>query len=486
MLTTILCTMLLIPVVSPAQRMDSSAAAAFAHMLIWQPDSMNHWFNDKTLVTAHRLDIEYDGVSCKNLISYNISDSLRTFMQKNDLTFAIRVDTLEEGLDRLTLSLRSTSVMYQYLFRNRRCVSPFEYYTRHWIRIASDHFSFFLSDSEYFNPYCVRALEDFVLSTGKLLELSDEEMKLLQDSKILYVFCKDETEIEQLTGYRARGMYNLAYDAVITTYPAHLHELSHLLINYKLHRLPLYTHPFLQEGFATALGGRGGMGRNVLRSIGNSLVRSQFVDLPSLISRPGFESMDASLSYPASGLYVTFLIESLGLNPFLDLYRRHSGGAADSAVLHIPRSELQPDWKWNSFLDSTALEQLVVPATTPANAQPLWSNRDARISEDSLYYYFSLSLPLLLPPGASTSRHKSRVFLEFFPTRVYGGEKYLLWGTEEGVSIYNLLTGDIIASYGMSFSDPPTMIPKIDNKLSFGVRKAVFAEPLREFLRGSR
>jgi hypothetical protein len=38
----------------------------------------------------------------------------------------------------------------------------------------------------------------------------------------------------------------------------------------------------------------------------------------------------------------------------------------------------------------------------------------------------------------------------------------------------------------MSFSDPPTMIPKIDNKLSFGVRKAVFAEPLREFLRGSR
>jgi hypothetical protein len=228
------------------------------------------------------------------------------------------------------------------------------------------------------------------------------------------------------------------------------------------------------------------MGRNVLRSIGSSLVRSQFVDLPSLISRSGFESMDASLSYPSAGLYVTFLIESMGLNPFLDLYRRHSGEAADSAVLHIPRSELQPDGKWNSFLDSTALEQLVVPATTPASAQPLWSNRDARISEDSLYYYFSLSLPLLLPPGAATSRHKSRVFLEFFPNQVYGGEKYLLLGTEEGVSIHNLLTGDIIASYGMSFSDPPTMIPKIDNKLSFGVRKGVFAEPLREFISGSR
>ncbi|MCZ7612273.1 MAG: hypothetical protein M5T52_01650 [Ignavibacteriaceae bacterium] len=64
------------------------------------------------------------------------------------------------------------------------------------------------------------------------MKFTDEEKKTIQKEKLIYILCKDENEIEKLTGYKARGMGNLAYDYVITTYNCHYHEATSYFIKF--------------------------------------------------------------------------------------------------------------------------------------------------------------------------------------------------------------------------------------------------------------
>jgi hypothetical protein len=142
----------------------------------------------------------------------------------------------------------------------------------------------------------------------------------LKKEKIIYILCKDEDEIEKLTGYKARGMFNLAYDYVISTFNCHYHELLHLLMNYKLKNIPPYTHSFLQEGFAVSFGGRGGKEPEVILNLGCFIAESKFLEYKELLSLDKFRNFDVSMSYPLSGLYNNFIISNFGIDNYLKLY----------------------------------------------------------------------------------------------------------------------------------------------------------------------
>ncbi len=157
----------------------------------------------------------------------------------------------------------------------------------------------------------------------KLLQINKDRVNLLQKEKINYILCKDENEIKTISGFDTRGIYILAYDEVITTFNTHYHELSHLLMNFKLQNLPLYTLPFFQEGFAVAVGGRGGIGRNILLNIGYFLEKSNYLKFNSILSKKDFVSENASMAYPAAGLYNYFLISNYGINSYIKLYLKY-------------------------------------------------------------------------------------------------------------------------------------------------------------------
>ena len=223
-------------------------ADAFVRALLWQKASLHSWFDAGNLAASHRLGIEYEGVGNKNLIAYDIDDSLKLMVRDRRLGYSVAVDTLHDAYARLVLTIGKADITRMFYFKGAKCISPLAYITRDWTRVESKHFRIFLSDSTLFNIYCVGRLESFLTRVAALLGLRDRDMQTLQKEKIYYYLCKDEDEIQRLTGFRARGMCNLAYDAVITTYNNHEHELMHLLVNYRLRRLPLYTHPMLQEG----------------------------------------------------------------------------------------------------------------------------------------------------------------------------------------------------------------------------------------------
>jgi len=309
---------------------------------------------------------------------------------------------------------------------------------------------------------------------AKLLDLSDKEMQNLQKKKIYYYLCKDEDEILSLTGYRARGMANLAYDAVITTYNFHAHELLHLLINYKLRRLPLYTHPFLQEGFAVAFGGRGGLGPNSLLNVAKFLFQTQFVELESILDGEAFRQQDASLSYSSAGLYNRFLLEKLGPQSYLQLYRTHSAGSARIASQRITLDELPDSSAWNSYISGEAVRNPITLDTMAASSHLIFNADSIRISEDSSHYYFRIDNVALLAAKEHFPSYRSKSFEELLPGRKYNGAKYLIRASAGEISIYNLFTNTLIDNYAASLSMLPMQIVRSDGKYTFGVRKEIF------------
>lgn len=471
--------LLLIPASLSAQTLSRNEADAFARDLLWNGDTLNSWFDRNSLAVSHRLGIEYDGARCKNLIGNDIDKAVKENVQNGHVKYSIKLDSLGMGYTRLVLSTGTIIPPREFYFYGNRCISPLAFFARKWTIIDSKHFRFFVSDSTCFNSYCIEKLESFLDRAAKTICIPDKDLHVVQKEKIYYYFCKDENEIEQLTGFRARGMCNLAYDAVISTYSNHFHELLHLLINYRLRHLPLYTHPFLQEGFAVDYGGRGGMESTVMMELGKFLWLSHSVDFPSLLSKAEFERLDASVSYPAAGLYNEFLFETIGGEQYLKLYRKHSGSAGDSTVLLIDPGELPPMSAWQSYLQKRAQESPIILDSVPQSAGMIFENEQAGIFGDSsAYYYFALSDSLLLPGDLALPGYVSRIFREHFPGRAYRGEKYLIRAAAQEISVYNLFTNSLIANYATSFSLPPKNVPRQGNTYYFGIRRTVFDDPI--------
>ena len=184
-------------------------------------------------------------------------------------------------------------------------------------------------------------------------------------------------------------MYILAYDFIVTTFNAHYHELLHLLINYKLQKLPLFTHPFLQEGCAVAFGGRGGKEPNVILNIGLFLNNSEMLNYNSLLTKQDFYQVDISLSYPLSGLYNLFLFNQLGLEEYLKMYKKCSGSSDEVEKMKIQTKDLPAMVKWQEFVNSCSLNSIELWESE--NDKTLLNEcKSAQISEDSGNYYFAI------------------------------------------------------------------------------------------------
>jgi hypothetical protein len=454
-------------------------AESFAESLVHRDRSLDSWFDRKTLAISHRLGISYEGVPFKPLIGYDIDDSTRDAVLNGHARLSVSIDSLGDGFSRVVTAAGGSALQREFYFEGTKCISPLSYLARGWSVRESKHFRFFVSDPALFNEYCVRTLEAFLVRTGGDLGLSERDLHLLAAQKIYYYLCSTEEEVRQLTGFQARGMYNLAYDAVISTYGAHEHELTHLLVNYRLHHLPLYTHPLLQEGLAVAMGGRGGMDAAVLMTLGGFLYRSEAVDLKSLLDRGEFLQLDPSMSYPAAGLYNQFLYSRLGAGKYLALYRAHSGSPDSPAVLRIGPGELPDSGEWMSFLERSVEMQSIGLEPGPATARTVCANGVSTVTRNGERYYFRLHDHMLLQGGASMQGYRSSLFRQLYPAELYNGEEYLVRADSQEVSIYNLWTNSLIAHYSASFALPPASVPRRGDDYQFSVRTGVFTQLFR-------
>ena len=332
-------------------------------LLITNSPDISNYINPNEFKIAKRFGIEYEGIENKFLIANEIPKDLSNDLLNGKNKYEYNLESLMDNFSLLTITIPTLKFKREYFLKDSFLVTSPYYHSRNWKIITSDHFKFFVSDETFFNNYSINLLEDFINRMTEILSFTVEERNKLKERKIFYFLCRDEEEIQKVTGFATRGIFILAQDHVITTYNTHYHELLHFLINYKLRKLPLYTHPFLQEGFAVAFGGRGGLEAHTISEMGVFLIKAGFTNYKELLSKLDFQKTDASISYPISGLYTEFLIKNIGIDNYLKLYRKYSGTSEKVLSEKINEEDLLSEGKWNLFIDSLSSQNPVMLKT---------------------------------------------------------------------------------------------------------------------------
>lgn len=426
----------------------------FFDALIHDRESISSFVDNEELTRSGCLGINYTGIKYKFLISYDIDENIKKGIIEKKIESKTSNLEMDGEYSKVEFSAPSLNYIKYFYFKSGKFISPSTYYSRNWETDTSKYFVFRISEPKYFNKYCEKKLDEFVDKIGNMLEFSDGDKQLLEKQKIFYVLCRDEKEIKTVSGFDMRGQYLTAFDEILTTYNTHFHELCHFLINYKLKNLSLYTLPFFMEGFAVALGGRGGLDPRVVTDIGLYLQLKGFLTYDSIITNDAFYSEDASLTYPVAGLYNLFLQNTLGMGAYLDLYKKVNGNMDYLKDIDIKTLSLPSKNEFDRFISNYEKGNPVYLR----NISPCGNNLEidkegALISDDTCFYFCARTNILYLYPlnEKYDIQYVSRNF-ENITKNKYNGETYLINVDSSYVKIYNCLNDELIISYDVNFS----------------------------------
>ena len=473
----------------------------FFNILINDKDGLEAFVLPEELAVSKRLGIEYERVKYKFMIGYDIDEKIKKSIVENKNKYDFDIETTDDGFSKVNFKVPELNYSKTFYFSGEYLVSQIYYFTHDWKKTEGKYFVVYYRDETEFNNYSLIKLDDFVESKFAKFNLSN-----IEHNKIYYFLCKDQDEIENLTGYKTLGLSNLGYDYVISTFNCHYHECSHILINVELKKLPLYTHPFLQEGFAVAMGGRGGREPGIILELGAFIQNSGYLDYSELLDRKKFLENDASMSYALSGVFNYYLLYNY-YSEYFKLYLKYSTSEIGNNNLIIDSDDLpgKDSWRVNrtgiSGKDSygsyplTIMEYMktVFTDSLVPEGEPVLQNEKGKIYyfenysnpeiypvEKTGFYYFRLKDTLLLNSKVYPVNYISKKFREVFPDKKYNGEKYLIVANQKELQVYNLFTNNLIANFVSSFQIPYKEIPLIDGWLCFSVKAKVFDEKIEQ------
>ena len=451
-------------------------------LLITNSPDISNYINADELQIANRFGIEYEGIKNKFLIANDIPKEFANDLLNGKIKYEYKLEGLEDNFSLLTIAIPTLNLKREYFLKDSFLVTSAYYHSRNWKTISTNYFQFFVSDETLFNNYSINLLEDFIIRMTEILSFTETELNQIKANKIFYFLCKDEEEIKKVTGFATRGIFIIAQDYVITTYNTHYHELLHFLINYKLRKLPLYTHPFVQEGFAVAFGGRGGLDAHTISEMGVFLIKSGFANYKELLGKLDFQKTDASISYPISGLYTNFLIKNIGIENYLKLYRKYSGTSEKVLSEKINEKDLLSENKWNLYIDSISTRNPVKikEELSVSDYELITKQNDFEVYQGKKDYLSRVRDTLLISTPTILSNYKSKIFSQHFPTRKYNSEKYLIIASQNEISVYNLFSNNLIGKYVASFSIRPRTVTYKDGFYEFVISKDLFDEELME------
>lgn len=451
----------------------------FFKALLSANGNLSRFVLESELEKSGRLGITYENITDKFLISYDIDKSIKEKINSGQLKYSVTKEDLGDSFTKASFSLTGMSYKREFFFKDKKYVSPELYYTKDWKNFKTKYFNFFISDPSLFNNYSAGKLDLYVDAISDLLNLTKDDREILEKNKIIYILCKDEKEIEKLTGFNTRGMYTLAFDEIVTTFNTHFHELSHLMMNFRLKRLPLYTLPFLQEGFSTATGGRGGLMRNVIMDAGYYLEKSGYIPYNSILTKREFTSEDASMTYPVAGLYNLFLLKELGIESYLKLYRSLSGDEKYVENLGVDSIRFPSQQRFKEFLKAYKYMGGISFEGKGTPGRVIYGGPAGKIYDSGEFYMVSLKSNMVLSVQEKPLNYRSKKFEEIFPKIKYNGEKYLITSNPREVSVYNLYTNNLIASWSAGFSFSQRNVPFQDGYYQFYISKETFDEDLQ-------
>jgi hypothetical protein len=441
-----------------------------------------------------RLGINYAGIPNK----YDCASSLaRT--RENIRSGLVNVSLIDiEENDKgaklfinLTTTADTTSFHYYSIKTDDgwRLSAPHHVLTRDWRVKSTLYARIYYTDASRVNSIACQSLDDFIESTGQVLALSQDDMSRLANQKIDYYLC-DESQIKSLTGFETEGITDLPSDAVITRHLPHKHELTHLLINYALKNIPLYTTPFLQEGIACHLGGRWGRSPGVIAYTGYAVFKYELADLEDILTFNDFHYTIGSpdVSYPISALFVNYMIEEISMDNFKLIYRELSGTIHDirGFSLDTVSSIIEKVWgkSWddiesgfNLWWPQFAATGIMPISEEPGDIEPKMIHDNggmiAILDQGSTIGFFvtlgddrTAGFLLLKDPAQESDEgYVSYLFKQHLPDEGYGGERYGIRLSPDEIGLYDYLCNELVASFILSFSGNPDSLKIVSRNL---------------------
>jgi len=467
---------LLILIILTPSIFSQSITENFFNALIYDKAELTDYINKDELKYSKRLGIQYDRVKNKILIGYELPDDIKSGIKSGKYKYEIKEQPLGGTYTEATLSVPDANYSCKNYFSDG-FIPNSSYYSRLWEKKESKYFTFRIEEPKHFNDYCIKRLDQFVDMIADTLGFTIAERRILEKEKIGYIFCKDEASVEKITGYKAKGMAMLGSDEVVTSYQTHFHEVAHILINYKLKTLGLYTLPFFMEGFAVAVGGRGGMAPRVVTDLGYYLEKSGILTYDSIITNDGFYNNDASMSYAVAGLYNSFLLSELGGERYLELYKKVNG---DLEYVKGLKTDfiIQPENKYADFLKKYEEDTIFFidsHDTLGQNGQFL-----PFAFKNNFVKFFVFRNRQFGPENDKYEKgYISRKAKELMDQNYFTGQ-YVLICDSSFINVFDFYNDELIFSYNYNLSANPVLIPVVKRECVFFLRESLFNNTFKD------
>ncbi|MBZ0202637.1 MAG: hypothetical protein K8I03_06445 [Ignavibacteria bacterium] len=460
----------------PTTAHSQSVSNKFIDALIYGKPEIIDYVNKKELANSQRLGIQYNGVKNKFHIGNDIPEEIKAGIKNGKYKYEITEKPLEDFYTEVTFKVPDANYSKVFYF-NDGFVTSSTYISRNWEKIESKYFSFSIQEPKYFNDYCTKRLDQFVDMVADTLGFTISEKRILEKEKIGYVFCSDENEVKNITGFSAKGMAMLGTDEVVSSYQTNFHEVAHILINFKLKNLGLYTLPFFMEGFAVAMGGRGGMAPRVVTDLGYYLQKTGFLTYDSILTNDAFYSQDANMTYAVSGLYNSFLLSELGGEKYLEMYKKMNGDLEFVRALNDCINFLPKEDKYSEYLNDYSNDKIIYvnPVDT---VKPIFMLRGINgtfaVTDDYIKFFVVNKYKIGFPDLKLNPEYSSRKYFELFGEGNYDSYKYMIFSAHDNISVYDLYNDELIFSYDKGLSIRPVDFPSYEGFYMFFLRKKIF------------
>jgi hypothetical protein len=448
-------------------------------------ESAANMWTESALERSSRFGIEYTGIPLKVDCASPIVDDIekmRSFLQPP----VKRVTELSgKNFVRLEFSAvvdgQLVEHFYYALFDGDYywLTYPQDYYCGSWPVVESKYFRIHVHPDvrKYLNPAVLDETDRFVERIADSLGVSEPDFKVFAEKKIEYFYCNSDETIENITGARIKGTFDLPSNDVISTFFPYYQEVVRLLVNYKLRPLPISTLPLLREGLALYYGGRWGTAPTALMDLGGFLYREKVVEIDSLLTVKKFDNHAASdIAYPVAGLFTAYLLDKIGHNQYMDLYLALSGGIeavqslSDSAVQQaLLKACNLSTWKvllddFNQFITKRSSEQAVMLPGGIDNGSSLVQQDGLVVASNTEWLAFEFSTNSSQPPTGNLlfglDERLSRSYTVMFDEQYQGkqpfdGYRFGVRFDQNEAGLYDYASNQVIAKYiwGITPSD---------------------------------
>lgn len=466
-------------------------------------ESAVYLWNSQAVERSSKFGIVYDNIplkiDCSSPIVQNLS-VMRDFLQPP----VKRYEDIFDG--------KYQKLFYSAVVQGQKVEHIYyaEYDGKHyWLTYPQDIYAgeWPIRESEYFrihaHPDVVKFLSRTMFSEADLfvermadtLGISKLDLRHLQSTKIDFYYCASDSQVEQLTGRRTRGLYDKASSDIISSFFPHHHEVVHLLMDYKLRNAPLFIHPLFEEGVAVHYGGRWGKSTESLMPLGIFLYEQGLVELDSLLRYQTFKnSSEADISYPLAALFNRFIMEKVGREKYLALYRKFGGSSkmlselpVDSVKARVLRSVSISDWDkfvavFNDYLNSyktkhyAALPGSTGHGETVVNAESVV----VRSNEQWLEFEFvkgASAAPkgnLLFGKSESGLENGSAMFAEHYGDGIpFEGYRYGVRFDVNEAGLYDYSTNTLLAKYIAAVAPSDDYFDLANHKIAVRIKKSL-------------